>query len=93
MVTEEEPNAYLNILMPISCLELGDVGGVCNCLSFNKLSLFFSKKNLKLNLFLPFCCLLISMFPCHVQYVLSALPLSDYLPDFEIVSETVDKKI
>lgn len=41
MVTEEEPSAYLNILMPISGLKLGDVGGVCNCLSFNKLSLFF----------------------------------------------------
>ena len=36
------PRCIFNILKcRISCLELWDVGGVCNCLSFNKLSLFF----------------------------------------------------
>ena len=88
------PQCIFNILKcHISCLELWDVGGVCNCLSFNKLSLFFfSKENLKLNLLLPFPCLLSSLCLCHAQYMLSALPLSSYLPDFEIISETMEGK-
>lgn len=74
-----------------SCLELLHVRGMCICRSFNKLLFFFSKMNLELNLFLPFLCLLSSVSSCHVQYMHSALLFSNYLPNFEIISETMEK--
>ena len=51
----------------------------------------FGIRNLKLNLFLPSPSLFSSMCPCHVHYVFSALPLTNYLPEFETIKKKKSK--
>lgn len=74
------------------CLKFWD-SGVCVTASYLIICIyFFSKRKQKLNLLMPPLCLLSSICLCQVQYVPFALPFSNYLPNFEIISETIEKK-